>query len=62
MNKAHIAVIGSGFAGLATAAILAKQGYEVTIFEKNDQPGGRAGLWEKDGFSFDLGPSWYWMP
>lgn len=62
MTKAHIAVIGSGFAGLATAAILAKQGFEVTIFEKNDQAGGRAALWEKDGFSFDMGPSWYWMP
>ncbi|TZF80817.1 phytoene desaturase [Pedobacter sp. BS3] len=60
-NK-KIAVIGSGFAGLASAALLAKAGYEVTIFEQNEQPGGRARVWEKDGFTFDMGPSWYWMP
>ncbi len=57
-----IIVIGSGFSGLAAAAILAKEGYEVTILEKNEQPGGRARMWEKDGFTFDMGPSWYWMP
>lgn len=62
MKNAHIAVIGSGFAGLATAALLAKDGFAVTIFEKNNQAGGRAGLWEQDGFRFDMGPSWYWMP
>ncbi|HUH32754.1 MAG TPA: phytoene desaturase family protein, partial [Daejeonella sp.] len=62
MKNSHIAVIGSGFAGLATAALLAKDGFAVTIFEKNNQAGGRAGLWEQDGFRFDMGPSWYWMP
>ncbi len=62
MNKKNIAVIGSGFAGLSAAALLAKQGFNVTVYEKNNQPGGRAGLWEKDGFRFDMGPSWYWMP
>jgi len=42
--------------------VLAKEGFKVTILEKNDQPGGRARVWEKDGFRFDMGPSWYWMP
>ncbi|TWR29272.1 phytoene desaturase [Mucilaginibacter pallidiroseus] len=61
-NQKHVIVIGAGFAGLAAACILAKEGYKVTILEKNDQPGGRARVWEKDGFKFDMGPSWYWMP
>ena len=61
INK-KIAVIGSGFAGLSAAAILAQKGFDVTIYEKNDQAGGRARIWEKDGFRFDMGPSWYWMP
>ena len=61
MDK-QIAIIGSGFAGLAAAAVLAQKGFQVTIYEKNDQAGGRARIWEKDGFSFDMGPSWYWMP
>ncbi|MBK8562751.1 MAG: phytoene desaturase [Saprospiraceae bacterium] len=55
-------VIGSGFAGLATASCLAKRGYDVTILEKNDEPGGRARKFEAEGFTFDMGPSWYWMP
>jgi phytoene desaturase len=58
----HITVIGSGFAGLAAASRLGQAGYQVTILEKNDQPGGRARTWSKDGFRFDMGPSWYWMP
>lgn len=61
-SQQKVIVIGSGFAGLTTAAILAKNGYAVTILEKNDQTGGRARIWEKDGFTFDMGPSWYWMP
>jgi phytoene desaturase len=61
-TKKHIVVIGAGFAGLASACVLAKEGHKVTILEKNDQPGGRARFWEKDGFKFDMGPSWYWMP
>ncbi len=60
-NK-HLIVIGSGFAGLSAACVLAKEGYKVTVLEKNSQPGGRASVWEKDGFTFDMGPSWYWMP
>jgi phytoene desaturase len=61
-SSKHIIVIGSGFAGLSAACVLAKEGFSVTVLEKNDQPGGRAGIWEKDGFRFDMGPSWYWMP
>ena len=57
-----IAVIGSGFAGLTSAIELASLGYEVTIYEKNNQAGGRARKLEIDGFTFDMGPSWYWMP
>ncbi|MEP2774271.1 MAG: phytoene desaturase family protein [Fulvivirga sp.] len=60
--KEKIAVIGSGFAGLSAASCLAKDGYEVTVYEKNEQPGGRARKFEADGFTFDMGPSWYWMP
>jgi phytoene desaturase len=57
-----VAVIGSGFAGLSAASCLAKEGYAVTIFEKNSSAGGRARKFEVDGFVFDMGPSWYWMP
>jgi phytoene desaturase len=57
-----VLVIGSGFAGLSAASFLARDGYDVTVVEKNDQLGGRAHVWEKDGFTFDMGPSWYWMP
>lgn len=58
----RIAVIGGGIAGLATAALAAKQGFEVTVYEKNEQLGGRARVLKKAGFSFDMGPSWYLMP
>lgn len=57
-----IAVIGAGFAGLSTAALLAKQGYKVKLFEKNKQPGGRGHVTKSKGFTFDMGPSWYLMP
>ena len=57
-----IIIIGSGFAGITAAAALAQKGYQVTILEKNESPGGRARKFEVDGFSFDMGPSWYWMP
>jgi phytoene desaturase len=62
VNNKHIFVIGAGFAGLSAACVLAKEGFKVTLLEKNDQPGGRARVWEQDGFKFDMGPSWYWMP
>jgi len=61
-KKEKVIVIGSGYAGLSAACSLAKEGYQVTVLEKNDQLGGRATVWKKDGFVFDLGPSWYWMP
>jgi len=57
-----IIVIGSGFAGLSAATCLADQGYEVTILEKNKVAGGRARKFEVEGFTFDMGPSLYWMP
>ncbi len=55
-------IIGSGFAGMSTAAFLAKQGVEVTVLEKHNMPGGRARQFKESGFTFDMGPSWYWMP
>jgi phytoene desaturase len=55
-------VIGSGFAGLSAATFLARDGWQVDVYEKHDQPGGRCRHFKKDGFSFDMGPSWYWMP
>ncbi len=61
MNK-NIHIIGSGFSALSASCYLAKQGYNVTVLEKNDTLGGRARQFQKDGFTFDLGPSWYWMP
>ena len=61
MNKT-ISIIGSGFSSLAAACYLAKEGNKVTIFEKNDTIGGRARQLTKEGFTFDIGPTWYWMP
>jgi len=58
----HVVIIGGGVAGLASAALLAKDGYKVTLYEKNERVGGRANLHTAKGFSFDLGPSWYLMP
>ena len=55
-------VIGSGFAGLSAACFMAKSGWEVIVLEKHDTPGGRARQLKADGFTFDMGPSWYWMP
>lgn len=58
----RIAVIGGGLAGLSTAALLAKNGLTVDLYEKNSDLGGRCGVWETDGYLFDTGPSWYLMP
>ena len=57
-----IALIGGGFSSLAAAAYLAKAGYQVSLYEKNETLGGRARQLKKNGFTFDMGPSWYWMP
>ena len=58
----RVIVIGSGFASLSASCYLAKQGYDVSIYEKNKTVGGRARQFVRDGFTFDMGPSWYWMP
>lgn len=57
-----VIVIGAGFAGLSAATSLANKGFKVTILEKNSVPGGRARVFREKGFTFDMGPSWYWMP
>lgn len=58
----RVIIIGSGFASLSASCYLAKQGYDVSIYEKNKTVGGRARQFVRDGFTFDMGPSWYWMP
>ena len=60
--KRKITIIGSGFSSLSAACYLAKMGYEVSVFEKNAEFGGRARQFKESGFTFDMGPSWYWMP
>lgn len=61
MNK-KVVVIGAGIGGLGTAGLFAKKGYEVTVLEKNENLGGRANIFESDGYRFDMGPSWYLAP
>jgi len=61
-NKKNICVIGSGFSGLSSATYLANQGHNVYVLEKNSKLGGRARQFSSKGFTFDMGPSWYWMP
>ena len=60
--KKSVQIIGSGFSSLSAACYLAKFGYKVSIFEKNNNVGGRARQLKKKGYTFDIGPSWYWMP
>ncbi len=62
MAPTSVIVIGSGFSGLSAATCLADQGYAVTVLEKNSGPGGRARKFFAEGYTFDMGPSWYWMP
>ncbi|HPF65234.1 FAD-dependent oxidoreductase, partial [Lentimicrobium sp.] len=62
MKKRNVIVIGAGFSGLSAAATLAQNGFEVTVLEKNQTAGGRARKFSANGFTFDMGPSWYWMP
>ena len=57
-----VIVIGSGFAGMSAASFMAKEGWDVTVLEKHNLPGGRARKFSEQGFTFDMGPSWYWMP
>ena len=61
-DLAKINIIGSGIAGMSAAALLAKEGHEVIVLEKNSRPGGRINFFDAEGFRFDMGPSWYWMP
>ena len=62
MSKKKISIIGAGFSGLSSACYLAKAGFEVTAYEKHDSIGGRSRSYSENGFMFDMGPSWYWMP
>ncbi len=61
-KKRTAVVIGAGFSGLAAASYLAREGVEVTVLEKHNIAGGRARVMQREGFTFDMGPSWYWMP
>ena len=61
-NRKNICVIGSGFAGISAATYLANLGHNVYVLEKNSTHGGRARKFSSKGFTFDMGPSWYWMP
>jgi phytoene desaturase len=60
--KKKAIIIGSGFAGLSAACFMARDGWAVTVVEKHNSPGGRARQLKEHGFTFDMGPSWYWMP
>ena len=60
--RKKVIIIGSGFSSISASCYLAKAGYDVSILEKNNSVGGRARLFLKDGFKFDIGPTWYWMP
>ncbi|WP_254769163.1 phytoene desaturase family protein [Salinilacihabitans rarus] len=62
LDGASVVVIGAGIGGLSTACYLADAGADVRVIEKNEQLGGRASRLERDGFRFDMGPSWYLMP
>lgn len=62
MKNKQAIVIGSGFAGMSAASFLARSGWNVTVLEKHELPGGRARKYSAEGFTFDMGPSWYWMP
>ena len=62
MNRKKVIVIGAGFSSLSAACYLAKDGYDVSVLEKNATVGGRARQLKKDGFTFDIGPTFYWMP
>ncbi|MFA0833684.1 MAG: phytoene desaturase family protein [Methanobacterium formicicum] len=58
----NVIIVGAGFGGISSAALLAKNGFQVTVLEKNESPGGRSSVYSEKGFFFDMGPSWYLMP
>ena len=60
--KKKVFIIGSGFSSLSAACYLSKNNFDVSVFEKNKTLGGRASQFKAKGFTFDMGPSWYWMP
>lgn len=60
--KKKVYIIGSGFSSLSASCYLAKAGFDVVVLEKNNTIGGRARQLKKEGFTFDIGPTWYWMP
>ncbi|HLR90660.1 MAG TPA: oleate hydratase, partial [Balneolaceae bacterium] len=62
MQKKHVIIIGAGIGGLASACLLARSGYRVTVLEKNQTPGGKMQQYSRDGFRFDTGPSLLTMP
>ena len=62
INTDRVGVVGAGFAGLSAACFLASYGFQVDVFEKHNIPGGRARQYSDKGYTFDMGPSWYWMP
>jgi phytoene desaturase len=62
MKGKKVVIIGSGVGGICAGALLAKHGFAVEIYEKNEQPGGRASVLQENGFTFDMGPSWFMMP
>ena len=61
-SMSNLVVVGGGFAGLSAASFLAKEGHSVVLLEKNESLGGRCRSFKAEGFTFDMGPSWYWMP
>lgn len=60
--KKKVTIIGAGFAGMSAASFMAREGWDVTVIDKNATAGGRARQLKAEGFTFDMGPSWYWMP
>jgi len=62
MKNKKVIIIGSGVGGISASALLAKEGFDVEVYEKNEQPGGRASVLKEKGFTFDMGPSWFMMP
>jgi phytoene desaturase len=62
LTQRSVIVIGSGFAGLSAASFMARAGWKVTVLERHGTPGGRARQFTEAGFTFDMGPSFYWMP